>query len=148
MYFICTEETFVTQVLAQQHDFPRLSVTAPTSWDALPQQSLEHAAGRRQTLDNLPTRRDDLNNSRRNARERAMDAAAHDLSLEDGLSDEGFGMDEGEPPPPYMPTLPQGMETSAGKPQASSSLFIFVPRAWPDSAKKSNNAAHDSGILS
>ncbi len=70
-------------------------------------------------MDNLPTRRDDLN-SKRNARERAMDAAAQDLALEDGLSDEGFGLDEGDPPPPYMPTLPEGMETSAGKPQASS----------------------------
>lgn len=55
-----------------------------------------------------------------------MDATAHDLALEDGLSDEGFGMDNGDPPPPYMPTLPEGMETSAGKPQAS--RILIPPR--------------------
>ena len=58
-----------------------------------------------------------------------MDAAAQDLALEDGLSDEGFGLEEGDPPP-YMPTLPEGMETSAARPQASSlSLLeiLFLP---------------------
>lgn len=67
-------------------------------------------------MDNLPTSNTDLN-SKRKAREKAMDAAAQDLAPEDGMDDEGFGMDEGEPPPPYMPTLPEGMETSASKPQ-------------------------------
>ena len=74
--------------------------------------------GRRQNLDNLPTS-DTEPNSKRKAAQAAVDAAAQALAQEDGMSDEGFGMDEGEAPPPYMPTLPEGMETSASKPQVS-----------------------------
>ena len=73
-------------------------------------------AGRRQNLDNLPTTGSEVN-SKRKAAQAAIDAAAQALAQEDGMNDEGFSMEEGEPPPPYMPTLPEGMETSASKPQ-------------------------------
>lgn len=73
-------------------------------------------AGRRGVSDNLPTSSSELN-SKRKAAQAAVDAAAQALAQEDGMDDEGFAMDEGEPPAPYMPTLPEGMETSASKPQ-------------------------------
>lgn len=76
-------------------------------------------------MDNLPTSGTELN-SKRKAAQAAVDAAAQALAQEDGMSDEGFGMDEGEPPAPYMPTLPEGMETSASKPQVNSLNSLFL----------------------
>ena len=73
-------------------------------------------AGRRQNIDALPTMGTELN-SKRKAAQAAVHAAAQALAQEDGLDDEGFGLDEGQAPAPYMPTLPPGMQTSAGAPQ-------------------------------
>ena len=72
--------------------------------------------GRRQNIDALPTMGTELN-SKRKAAQAAVHAAAQALAQEDGLDDEGFGLDEGQAPAPYMPTLPPGMQTSAGAPQ-------------------------------
>ena len=76
-------------------------------------------AGRRQNIEALPTMGTELN-SKRKAAQAAVHAAAQALAQEDGLDDEGFGLDEGQAPAPYMPTLPPGMQTSAGSPQVAS----------------------------
>lgn len=74
-------------------------------------------AGRRQNLEVLPTMGSELN-SKRKAAQAAVHAAAQALAQDDGLEDEGFGLDEsGGGPAPYMPTLPPGMQTSAATPQ-------------------------------
>jgi hypothetical protein len=44
-------------------------------------------------------------------------ATAQAIAQEDGMADEGYGLAEEQAPAPYMPTLPEGMETSASTPQ-------------------------------
>lgn len=80
--------------------------------------------GRRQNLEALPTMGSEQN-SKRKAAQAAVHAAAQALAQDNGLDDEGFGLDEGAGPAPYMPTLPPGMQTSAATPQAPGRLLTY-----------------------
>lgn len=75
--------------------------------------------GRRGNLEALPTMGSELT-SKRKAAQAAVHAAAQAIAQDEGLDDEGFGLDEGSGPAPYMPTLPPGMQTSASTPQVHS----------------------------
>lgn len=69
-------------------------------------------------MDSLPTMGSELS-SKRKAAQAAVHAAAQALAQDDAMDDEGFGMDDGGGPPTYMPTLPNGMQTSAATPQVA-----------------------------
>jgi len=62
----------------------------------------------------LPASSSDLSKRRS-----GVSAAAQAIAQEDGMGDEGYGLAEEQAPAPYMPTLPEGMETSASTPQVT-----------------------------
>ena len=46
------------------------------------------------------------------------------MSHEEGIGGEEYGLTEEQAPAPYMPTLPEGMETSASTPQVNDPTCI------------------------
>jgi len=70
----------------------------------------------------LPAGSSDLSNRRSGS-----DATAQAIAQEDGMADEGYGVPEEQAPAPYMPTLPEGMETSATTPQVHGPPFWSLP---------------------